>query len=266
MPTLGMGTWRMGERKGDRAREVEALRAGLDAGVTLIDTAEMYGDGEAEAIVGEAIAGRRDDVYLVSKCYPQHAGAKSMPAAIDGTLKRLRTERLDCYLLHWRGRVPLAETVDTFERLVRDGKIARWGVSNFDADDMEELFALPAGRRCAANQVLYHLGERAPEWRLLEQCRANGVTLMAYCPFGEGRLLKKPALREIARAIGATPAQVALAFLLSRKGVTAIPKSARAERWRENVGALSIALDARTLAQLDAAFPPPQRPTAITIV
>jgi diketogulonate reductase-like aldo/keto reductase len=266
MPRLGMGTWRMGERRGQRAREVEALRAGLDLGLALVDTAEMYGDGEAEAIVGEAIAGRRDDVYVVSKCYPHHAGAKTMPAAVDRTLKRLRIECLDCYLLHWRGRIPLAETVDTFERLVRDGKIARWGVSNFDVDDMDELFALPAGKRCAANQVLYHLGDRAPEWRLLAKCRAHDVTLMAYSPFGEGALLRKPALRALAQSIGATPAQVALAFLLAREGVVAIPKSAQAQRWRENAGALSLTLDNAMLRNLDAAFPPPAEPVPISIV
>jgi diketogulonate reductase-like aldo/keto reductase len=266
MPRLGMGTWRMGERKADRAREIEALRAGLDLGLALIDTAEMYGDGEAEAIVGEAIAGRRDDLYIVSKCYPHHAGAKTMPAAIDRTLARLGIERLDLYLLHWRGRVPLAETVDTFERLVREGKIARWGVSNFDVDDMDELFALPAGKRCAANQVLYHLGDRAPEWQLLDKCRAHDVTLMAYSPFGEGPLLRKPALRSLAQSIGATPAQLALAFLLTREGVVPIPKSAQPHRWRENARALSLALDAAMLRKLDAAFPPPDEAVSISIV
>ena len=266
MPTLGMGTWRMGERKGDRAREVEALRAGLELGVALIDTAEMYGDGGAEAIVGEAIAGRRDELYLVSKCYPHHAGAKTMPLALDRSLRRLRIERLDCYLLHWRGRVPLAETVETFERLVREGKIASWGVSNFDVDDMDELFALPSGRNCAANQVLYHLADRAPEWRLLEQCRRHDVTLMAYSPLGEGNLLRKPALRTVARSLGATPAQVALAFLMAREGVVAIPKSARPEHWRDNVGALSLTLDDAALARIDAAFPPPAGPSSISIV
>ena len=266
MPRFGLGTWRMGERKRERAREVAALRAGIELGVRMIDTAEMYGDGEAEAIVGEAIAGHRDEIYLVSKCYPPHAGAKTMPAACERSLKRLRVDRLDCYLLHWRGRVPLAETVEAFETLVQRGLIARWGVSNFDVDDLDELIALPGGDRCVTNQVLYHLGDRAVESRLLGACRARGVSLMAYSPLGQGGLLDHRALRSIAKSIGATPAQLALAFVLSQEGVVAIPKTADVDHLRENLGALSITLDAATRAKLDAAFPPPNGPTRISIV
>jgi len=266
MPRFGLGTWRMGERKRERASEVEALRAGLDLGIRMIDTAEMYGDGNAEEIVGEAIAGRRDDVYIVSKCYPHHAGAKTMPAACERSLERLRVDRIDCYLLHWRGRVPLAETVETFERLVQRGLIARWGVSNFDIDDMGELFALPGGQRCAANQVLYHLGNRAAETRLLDVCRTRGVTLMAYSPLGQGDLLEKRALKSLAKSAGLTPAQLALAFVLSQDGVVAIPKAANLDHLRENVAALSITLDAATRASIDTAFPRPSGPVRISII
>jgi len=265
MPRFGLGTWRMGERAARRPAERDALSYGLELGVRLIDTAEMYGDGGAEEIVGEAIAGRRNDVYVVSKCYPQHAGAKSMPAACERSLRRLRIERIDCYLLHWRGRTPLAETVDTFERLVREGKIARWGVSNFDVDDLEELLAVPGGRACAANQVLYHLGDRAVESRLLPFCRKHGMPLMAYSPLGQGELVESPALAAIAKPLGVTPAQLALAFVLSREGVVAIPKAASRDHARDDVAAAEIALDAPTLAALDRSFPPPARPRRISM-
>jgi diketogulonate reductase-like aldo/keto reductase len=265
MPAFGLGTWRMGEQARSRAGEADALRYGLDLGVRLIDTAEMYGEGGAEAIVGEVVAGRRDDVYVVSKCYPHHAGAKAMPAACERSLARLRIERIDCYLLHWRGRTPLAETVDTFEGLVREGKIARWGVSNFDADDMDELLALPDGGRCAANQVLYHLADRAAEWRLLERCRASGIALMAYSPLGQGELATSRKLAAIAKPLGLTAAQLALAFVLSRPGVVAIPKAASRAHVRDDVAAATAKLDAATLEALDAAFPPPSGPQRISV-
>ena len=265
MPRFGLGTWRMGERKREHAREVAALRAGLDLGVRMIDTAEMYGEGNAELIVGEAITGRREDVYLVSKCYPHHASAATMPQACERSLERLRVDRIDCYLLHWRGRVPLAETIETFQRLVQQGMIARWGVSNFDVGDMDELFALPGGDACAANQVLYHLGERAVESRLLDACRARGVTLMAYSPLGQGDLLAKRALQSIAASAGVTPAQLALAFVLAQDGVVAIPKASDLDHLRENVGALSITLDGSTRASIDAAFPAPRGSVSISI-
>lgn len=266
MPRFGLGTWRMGERRRERAREVEALRAGLDLGVRMIDTAEMYGDGTAEEIVAEAIAGRRDEVYLVSKCYPHHAGAKTMPQACERSLERLRADQIDCYLLHWRGRIPLAETVETFERLVQRGLIARWGVSNFDVDDMNELLALPGGAHCATNQVLYHLGNRAAESRLLDVCRASGMPLMAYSPLGQGELLRKRALKSIADSAGLTPAQLALAFVLSQDGVVAIPKASDLDHLRENVAALSTTLDAATRASIDIAFPLPSGPASISIL
>jgi diketogulonate reductase-like aldo/keto reductase len=259
MPRLGMGTWHMGEQRRDRGAEVAALRAGLDLGLTLIDTAEMYGDGGAEEVVGQAIAGRRDEVYLVSKVYPHNAGAKSAIAACERSLRRLRVERLDCYLLHWPGALPLAETVGAFERLVREGKIARWGVSNFDVDDMEALFALPEGGRCATNQVLYHLGQRAVEWRLLDRCRARGVGVMAYSPLGQGELLSDRRLVSIAARIGADPATLATAFVLSREGVVAIPKAARIGHLPALRRALDVAIDSATRAALDEAFPPPKR-------
>ncbi|HVE49255.1 MAG TPA: aldo/keto reductase [Casimicrobiaceae bacterium] len=267
MPRFGLGTWRMGERKRQRAAEVGALRFGLELGVKLIDTAEMYGDGEAESIVGDAIAGSaRDSVYIVSKCYPQNAGSKSMPAACERSLRRLRIERIDCYLLHWRGHTPLEETVATFERLVREGKIGRWGVSNFDAADMGELLAIPSGTRCAANQVLYHLEDRAVEWRLLELCRTNGIPLMAYSPLGQGGLADSKKLSAIAAPLHITPAQLALAFVLSRDGVVAIPKTASRDHLRENVDAAALTLDAATLAKLDQAFPPPAKAKRISVL
>lgn len=197
--------------------------------------------------------------------YPQHAGAKTMQAACERSLRRLGVERIDCYLLHWRGRTPLAETVDTFARLVREGKIARWGVSNFDVDDMEELFAVPGGDACATNQVLYHLGDRAVESRLLPWCREHGVTLMAYSPLGEGDLATSAKLRALAKPLGVTAAQLALAFVLSREGVVAIPKASSRDHVRDDVAASKLTLDDTTLRELDRAFPPPSRPRRISI-
>lgn len=259
LPTLGLGTWRMGERARDRAAEVRALREGLDLGVTLIDTAEMYGEGGAEAVVAEAIAGRRDAVTLVSKVYPHNAGANSAIAACERSLARLRVEAIDLYLLHWRGRIPLAETIGAFERLRRDGKIRAWGVSNFATDDMRELLALADGEHCAANQVLYHVGERAIEWSLLPLMRERGIDVMAYSPLGQGALVRDARLAAIARRLGATPAQVALAFVMAQPGAMAIPKAARIAHVREIVAARDIALDARARERIDAAFPPPAR-------
>jgi diketogulonate reductase-like aldo/keto reductase len=259
LPKLGLGTWRMGEDVRHRETEVRALRTGLDLGVTLIDTAEMYGEGGAEEVVADAIAGRRDEVTLVSKVYPHNAGARSAIDACERSLARLRVEAIDLYLLHWRGRIPLAETVGAFERLRRDGKIRAWGVSNFDTADMLELLALPEGARCTANQVLYHAGERAIEFALLPMCRQHGIDVMAYSPLGQGELLGNHELRAVARRLGATPAQVALAFLLVRPGIVAIPKAASLAHLRDNVAARDLVLDTTALAELDAAFPPPQR-------
>ena len=265
VPALGQGTWHMGESPRRRASEAAALASGIAMGMTLIDTAEMYGDGGAEEVVGDAIAGRRDQVFVVSKVYPHNAGAKSAIAACERSLRRLRTDRLDLYLLHWRGRIPLAETIGAFERLRRDGKILRWGVSNFDVDDMRELLALPDGRHCAANQVLWHLGERGAEWALAPECRRHGIPLMAYCPLGEGGLLHDRRLRAIAKDIDASPAAVALAWLIGR-GAIAIPKSADVEHLHENRAAATLKLSAATLATIDASFPPPTRATPLGVI
>jgi diketogulonate reductase-like aldo/keto reductase len=266
VPALGMGTWHMGESARGRSREVAALQAGIEAGMTLVDTAEMYGDGGAEEVLAQAMAGRRDDVFVVSKVYPHNAGAKRAAAACERSLSRLATDRLDLYLLHWRGRVPLAETVDAFERLRREGKILRWGVSNFDTDDLEELLALPDGARCAVNQVLYHLGERGIEWSVAPLCRRHAIAIMAYSPVGEGALLTNPGLMRIASDIGATPSQVALRWIVEQGDVIAIPKTSNVAHVRENLVAATLRLSSATLAELDAAFPPPRRPTRLAVI
>jgi len=227
--------------------------------MTLIDTAEMYADGRSEEVVGKAISGRRDEVFLVSKVYPWNASARGTVEACENSLARLGTDRLDLYLLHWRGEHPLAETVAAFERLKKDGKIGNWGVSNFDTDDMEELFAVPDGKNCAANQVLYNLSRRGPEFLLLPWCQQHGVPLMAYSPIEQGRILNNHELIRIAKAYQATPAQLALAFLLERDGVIAIPKSASVSRVEENRGATDLEITDEDWAALDAAFPPPTR-------
>jgi diketogulonate reductase-like aldo/keto reductase len=266
IPALGQGTWNMGDKTRQRGLELAALQRGVDLGMTLIDTAEMYGDGGAEELVGRAITGRRHQAFVVSKVYPQNAGRKSAIAACERTLARLRIDRLDLYLLHWRGRIPLAETVAAFEQLRHDGKIARWGVSNFDLDAMRELWALPDGRACATNQVLYHLGERGIEWDLLPWMREHRIPVMAYCPLGEGRLLADRKLVAIAARQGATPAQVALAWLIRQGDVMAIPQSSYLAHIRDNRAANDIALDAAAGAALDAAFPAPRGPSRLVIV
>ena len=266
VPALGVGTWRMGESGRTAAREVAALALGLDLGMTLVDTAEMYGDGGAERVVARAIEGRRHEVFVVSKVYPQNAGRTSAIAACERSLARLAIDRLDLYLLHWPGRIPLAETVDAFLRLVQDGKIARWGVSNFDAAGMRELWAIPEGRACATNQVLYQVGERGIEWDLLPWMRRHRMPVMAYCPLGEGRLLADRRLAAIAARQGATPAQVALAWLVRQGDVIAIPKAVAAAHVRDNRRAAEITLDAAALAALDAAFPPPTEASPLAIV
>ena len=263
VPALGLGTWHMGERKGERTAEVNALQLGLDLGLNLIDTAEMYGEGGAEEMVGEAMAGRRDQIYLVSKVYPHNASRKGTVAACERSLKRLKTDRLDLYLLHWRGSYPLAETVEAFEGLKRAGKIKSWGVSNLDHDDMQELAGVPDGKACVSDQVLYHLGSRGAEWQLLDTCRKAGVMVMAYSPLGQGPLLKKPALKSVADKHGCDAAAIALAWVLRHEGVVAIPKATKLEHVRANVKALDIKLDADDLKALDAGFPPPKRATPL---
>jgi diketogulonate reductase-like aldo/keto reductase len=263
VPVLGLGTWRMGERASERAAELSALKLGIDLGMRLIDTAEMYGEGNAETIVADAVAGRRDDFYVVSKVYPHNASRKGAIAACERSLKRLKTDRIDLYLLHWRGSHPLSETVDAFETLKKDGKIDAWGVSNLDVDDMDELADVPNGRNCASNQVLYHLGSRSIEWKLLEQCRRDNIMVMAYSPLGQGPLLRKPPIKKIADKHGCDPAVVALAWVLRQPGVITIPKAVKPEHVRANVTALDVTLDKEDLAALDAAFPPPKRATPL---
>ena len=257
MPVLGLGTWRMGENARRRAQELDALRYGLDLGYTLIDTAEMYGEGAAEEIVGEAIAGRRDGITVVSKVYPHNATRSGTIAACERSLKRLGIERIDLYLLHWRGATRLEQTFESFERLREQGKIGDFGVSNFDLADMEDAARVDRGHT-ASNQVLYCLSRRGPEFDLLPWMRERQLPVMAYSPLDQGALLDEPGLQEIAAGIGATPAQVAIAWLLAQPGVVTIPKSATRERVQENLGALDVTLSPNILAELDRAFPAPR--------
>jgi diketogulonate reductase-like aldo/keto reductase len=257
IPVLGQGTWHMAEDARRWQQEISALRVGLDLGLTLIDTAEMYADGRAERLVGEAIAGRRDEVFLVSKILPEHATKRGTAAACERSLRRLRTDRLDLYLLHWRENVPLEATLEGFAALVRAGMIRNWGVSNFDVSDMQELERLPGGTSVATDQVLYNLQRRGIEWDLLPWCRARRIPIMAYSPIEQGRMLEHPTLKKVAARHGATPAQVALAWLLRRELLCAIPKAGTPEHVRENRGALQVRLTDPDLAELDRAFPPP---------
>ncbi|MBC7150236.1 MAG: aldo/keto reductase [Rhizobium sp.] len=266
IPALGLGTWQMGEVKARANDEIDSLRLGLDLGMTLIDTAEMYGEGGAERIVGKALEDRRDEVFLVSKVYPWNASRTGTIAACEASLKRLGTDRLDLYLLHWRGEHPLEDTVAAFEELKAAGKIGAWGVSNFDTTDMEELLAVPHGENCAVNQVLYNLSRRGIEYDLLPWCQSRGIPVMAYSPIEQGRLVHHPELISIAKAYQATPAQVALAFLLERDGVIAIPKSSNLRRVRENRDAVDLDISDEDWAVLDAAFPPPARKTALDML
>jgi len=266
VPVLGQGTWKMGERRDRFAQEVAALRLGIELGMTLIDTAEMYASGGAEEVVAEAIAGRREGVFLVSKVLPSNAGRAAAIRACEASLRRLGTERIDLYLLHWRGGVPLAETVDAFETLKASGKIGDWGVSNFDVGDMEELMELPAGDAVATNQVLYNLASRGVEFDLLPWQRARKVPLMAYCPIAEGGLAGEGRLRGVADRHGATPAQVALAWTLRGDGVVAIPKASQEAHVRANRAAADIRLTAQDCAELDAAFSPPRRKEPLAMV
>jgi diketogulonate reductase-like aldo/keto reductase len=266
VPVLGLGTWRMGERKSERAAELKAIKLGLELGIRLVDTAEMYGEGVAEEIVGEAMGALRDEIYLVSKVYPHNASRKGTVAACERSLKRLKTDRLDLYLLHWRGSHPLAETVEAFEALKKAGKIRNWGVSNLDAGDLDELAGVPNGSNCVSDQVLYHLGSRSIEWQLLPKCQKSKIMVMAYSPLGQGPLLRKPALGKIAIKHACDPAAVALAWVLRHQGVITIPKATQPEHVRANLKALDVSLDAEDLTALDAAFPPPKRasPLAMT--
>jgi diketogulonate reductase-like aldo/keto reductase len=266
VPAFGMGAWNIGDRRADRGEEIATLRLGLDLGAKLIDTAEMYGDGRSEELVGEAIAGRRDEVFLVSKVYPQNASRKGAPAACERSLKRLKTDRIDLYLLHWRGSVPFAETIEAFEALKKAGKIRHYGVSNLDQSDMKQWWKLAGGQAVAANQMLYNLARRGIEWDLLPWLQERKVPVMAYSPIEQARLLSDAKLAGFARRHGMTPSQAALAWLLAKDGVIVIPKTGRRERLKENLGALDKPLDAAQLAELDRLFPPPAGPQALEML
>jgi diketogulonate reductase-like aldo/keto reductase len=266
IPVIGMGTWHLAAGRHPPEVEVEALQTGLDLGMTLIDTAELYGDGASERLVGRAIAGRRDDVFLVSKVLPQHATHDGTIAACAASLERLGTDHLDLYLLHWRGSVALEETVGAFEALERDGRIRHWGVSNFGIRDMVELTALPAGRAAAADQVLYNLMHRGVEWNLLPWCQQQRIPLMAYSPIEQGRLLGHPVLKGIGRRHRATSAQIALAWVIAHPGVCAIPEAGTPEHVRQNFEALQVVLGQDDVVELDAAFPPPPHPVPLEVL
>jgi aldehyde reductase len=266
VPALGQGTWNMGEQRGARAEESAALRLGLDLGLTLIDTAEMYGEGAAEELVGEAVAGRRDQAFIVSKIYPHNASRKGTVAACERSLKRLRTDRIDLYLLHWRGNIALEESMEALRGLQQAGKILHYGVSNLDLADMRELWSLEAGRGAAVNQLLYNLSRRGIEWDLLPWMREHKLPLMAYSPIEQARLVRHAGLKEFAKRHGITPAQAALAWLLDRDDVIVIPKTGQRERVRENHGALAVRLDAAQRAELDALFPPPKGPRPLEML
>ncbi|MBR8299060.1 aldo/keto reductase [Burkholderia cenocepacia] len=266
IPKLGLGTWEMGERPARRADEIAALREGIELGMTLVDTAEMYGDGATEELVGDALAGLRDDVFLVSKVYPHHASRRGVVAACDASLRRLRTDRLDLYLLHWRGSVPLAETVEGFDALQRAGKIRHWGVSNFDTADMAELVDEAGGGACATNQILYNIARRGPEFDLLPWLADHRIPAMAYSPVDHGRLPKRSPLDEIARLRGVSVMRVALAWVLAQPGVFAIPKASRIEHVRDNRAALDVVLSDDERAQLDAYFRPPRSKRALEML
>jgi diketogulonate reductase-like aldo/keto reductase len=266
VPVLGQGTWYIGDSAATRATEIAALRRGIECGMTLIDTAEMYGNGRAENLVGEAIAGMRDRVYLVSKVLPSNASASGTIRACEASLKRLGTDTIDLYLLHWRGSYPLSETVKAFEQLTAQGKIRAWGVSNFDVDDMEELFAAAGGDACAANQVLYNPEHRGMEYDLLPWCNAHGVTVMAYSPVGQGgKLLNSAALKTVARRHQVSPAQAALAWCL-RQPLVAIPKASSVKHVEENAAAGDLTLDADDLSEIDRSYPPPKRKQSLDML
>ena len=263
---LGQGTWNIGDDPARRRDEIATLQRGIELGLTLIDTAEMYGDGRSESLVGEAIAGRRAQVYIVSKVYPHNASRKAMPRSCEASLGRLGVEAIDLYLLHWEGSVPLAETVEAFEALQRQGKIRHWGVSNLDTELMRSLWEVPGGRSVQTDQVLYNLGRRGIEWDLVPWLRERRVALMAYSPIEQGRLLRRRELVEFARQRAMTPAQVALAWLLAKDAVIAIPKTGSRARLEENAGALGKSLSAADLEELDRLFPPPEGSSPLAMI
>ena len=266
VPVFGQGTWFMGERSSDIPREIYTLQQGIERGLSLIDTAEMYADGGAEEVVGAAIKGRRDDVFLVSKVLPGNASLKGTVAACEASLKRLDTHYIDLYLLHGRGNIPLEETVEAMENLVEQGKIGQWGVSNFDVSDLEELLTIVDNEQLTTNQVLYNLSRRGIEYDMLPWSRSNSLPIMAYSPIEQGRLLEHPALTEVAKRHHATPAQIALAWVMRDHNVITIPKASTIEHMQENIGSLAITLQHEDYLTLDAACPPPQRKTPLEML
>jgi diketogulonate reductase-like aldo/keto reductase len=267
VPPLGIGTYRMGESSRSREQEVATLQLAIDLGVRVVDTAEMYGSGGAEKVVGVALrGGRRDRAFVVTKVLPSNASRRGVIAACERSLTRLSIERIDLYLLHWRGATPLAETVEAFEQLLQQGRIARWGVSNFDIDDMQQTVQVPGGTRCAADQVYYSVSQRGVEFDLLPWLQSHRVPTMAYSPFDEGRLLGDATLAAIGRKHAVSTAQVALAWLLSKPGVIAIPKAGRIEHLRQNVAAAELKLDSQDFALIDRHWPPPARRRPLAMV
>ena len=268
---IGQGTWRMGEKHSEKSEEIKALRLGIDLGMTLIDTAEMYGNGGAEIVTGEAVKNIRDKVFIVSKVYPQNAGRKKAVLSCENSLKRLGTDYIDLYLLHWKGSIPLSETVEVMEQLVKAGKIRRWGVSNFDTEDMEELWRIPGGSNCAVNQVLYHLGSRGIEYSLLPWCRERELPVMAYCPVAQGGLLRKELLnnktvRKIAEARGISGIQVLLAWTVRERDIISIPKAVQKNHIYENAETAGIFLSKEEIDDLDSEFPTPEAKVWLDIV
>jgi diketogulonate reductase-like aldo/keto reductase len=266
IPVLGQGTWHLGQGRHERKEEIAAVRAGIDLGMTLIDTAEMYGNGASEQLIGEAIAGRRDEVFVISKVLPGHATRRGTIVACEASLRRLESDHLDLYLLHWRGAIPLQETVAGFEDLRGAGLIHHWGVSNFDLPDLHELLQVRGGRAVEADEVLYNLLRRGIEWDLLPWCVQSGVPLIAYSPIEQGRLVGHPVLRFIGAKHKATSVQVALAWVLRNPGVCAIPEAGTREHVRQNRGALDVHLDQEDLVKLDGAFPPPSMPQPLEML
>jgi len=263
---LGQGTWGWAERPHRRDSEIEALRTGIDLGMNLVDTAEMYGNGAAEELLGQALRGRRDEAFLVDKVLPSNASKRDTIEACERSLRRLETDRIDLYLLHWRGGTPLAETVNAFQQLQQDGKIRHWGVSNFDHEEMSDLFDVPGGTAAATNQILYNLTRRGPEYDLLPWCSDNRLPVMAYSPIEQARMLEHTALREVAERHDASPAQVGLAWVLRRDGVCAIPRASTLEHVRDNRAALDLELTAADHETLDTAFPAPSTPQPLEIL
>lgn len=266
VPQLGLGTWKMGDTPARKAAEVKALRRGIDLGMTLIDTAEMYAEGGAEEVVAEAAKGQRDRLFIVSKVYPHNASRKGAIEACERSLKRLKTDRIDLYLLHWPGSHPIADTVAAFEELRKGGKIRHWGISNFDAKGTAKVMSQPGGDNCAANQVLYNLSERGIEWDLVKACRDAKVAVMAYTPLGGSQVTGSKAVSEVAKRHGVSPATIAIAWTLRDPHVISIPKTSSVEHVEANRQAAEIVLSAEDLAVLDKAFPPPRKATPLSVI